>query len=69
MGLSRPIKKDVVNIGDIMGLSRPTKHAVNIGDIVRVSGGRPIKGAVNIGDIIVGLITLLATTYSRYVPS
>ena len=29
-----------------------TKGAVNIEDIVGVSGGQPTKGAVNIGDIV-----------------
>ena len=35
-----------------MGVSggKPTKGAVNIGDIVGLSGGQPAKGAVNIGD-------------------
>jgi len=28
-----------------------TRDAVNIGDIVGVSGGQPTKGAANIGDI------------------
>ena len=36
---------------DVRG-GKPTKGAVNIGDIVGVSGGRPTKGAVNIGDIL-----------------
>jgi len=30
----------------------PTKGAVNIGDIVGVSGGHHTKGAANIGDIV-----------------
>ena len=42
----------ILNPTNASSLGQPTKCAVNIDDIVSVSGGQPTKGIINIGDVV-----------------